>query len=373
MYMFATFCGAPFAAAANIDSLGQYTAPILPVVPKIPLVSTSYLYQLLALAAVDKFWHKSSGWSDQCNTTSAPVLWSVAVMSKAVANGMDQDTVKGVMGALFEYKSKNSGGFSASTAGDGDIYTDDDAQAVWAFIEASITTGNSTYFDTANKLLDFIIEQQKPDGGVVWGVQGNYLALISTVEAALAAVKSCQIVPNQRYLDFATLCLKWVFSALMSPQHFLFDGVDTNGQVNRGQLSYTVGVAISTFSLLSTIDDSDDWKSKALELAVRAIGGGELDSIFYTDAHVHDNIMYSHLLFAGFADLLAETAPTSLYEHKAYAAIRAELMRETRYLYDTVYPAIAASDGCSFQFCNLLQMGSLVETFYQASRVAISI
>ena len=147
--------------------------------------------------------------------------------------------------------------------------------------------------------------------------------------------------------------------------------MDTSGNINRGQLSYTVGAAISGFAFLSKFDDSKDWKSKAVELAVRAIGAGNLNSIFYSDTFVHDDVKYSHLLFAGFADLVTETSPNGDYERQAYAAVKAELVREARHLYDQYYAAIAASGGCSAagQMNDLLHYASLVEIFYQASRV----
>lgn len=358
----------------GVNKLGSYSTTIVSVTTKDPVASATDVYESLGRNIVDRFWDSESNfWTNQCNGSSTPVLWPVAVIGKAVSNGMDNSTIYKAMDAISQYQSTQAAGYSATTARDGDIYTDDDAQAVWAFYKASVTTGNNSFFGVGNDLLDYIRSQEYNGTGILWSVKGNYLALISNVEAALAAVKSYHITPNQTYLQFAIHSLTWVFDSLMdSLNHFLYDGVDTYGNVNRGQLSYTVGAAISGFSFLSKFDSSKDWKSKALELAVRAIGAGNLNSIFYSDTYVHDDVKYSHLLFAGFADLVTETSPNGDYEQQAYSAIKAELVREARYLYDKYNAAIAASGGCSAagQMNDLLHIASLLEIFYQASRVS---
>ena len=366
-----------FAAAIaddGIDQLGSYSTNIVSVTTKDPVASATEVYESLGRNIVDRFWDSENDlWTNQCNTSSTPVLWPVAVVGKAVSNDMDNTTIHKAMNAFSQYRSTQAAGYSATTARDGDIYTDDDAQVVWALYKASQTTSNTSFFEVGNDLLDYIRSQEYNGTGILWSVKGNYLALISNVEAALAAVKSYEIKPNNTYLQFAIHCLTWTFDNLMDSQnHFLYDGVDTNGNVNRGQLSYTVGAAISGFSFLSKFDNSKDWKSKALELAVRAIGAGNLNSIFYSDTYVHDDVKYSHLLFAGFADLVTDTSPRGNYEVQAYNAIKAELVREARHLYDEYYGSIAASGGCSSagQMNDLLHYGSLLEIFYQASRVS---
>lgn len=377
MAFFKALALAGFVAAAiandGIDQLGSYSTSIVSVTTQDPVASATAVYESLGQNAVDRFWDSETGlWTNLCNTSSTPVLWPVAVAGKAVLNGMSNSSIYHAMEAFSYYHSSQVPGYSASTARDDDIYTDDDAQVAWAFYKASRTTGNSSFFAMGNDVLDYIRSQKCNGSGILWSVKGNYLALISSVEAALAAVKSYDIKPNQTYLKFAIDSLTWVFDNLMDSQnHFLYDGMDTSGNINRGQLSYTVGAAISGFAFLSKFDDSKDWKSKAVELAVRAIGAGNLNSIFYSDTFVHDDVKYSHLLFAGFADLVTETSPNGDYERQAYAAVKAELVREARHLYDQNYAAIAASGGCSAagQMNDLLHYASLVEIFYQVSRV----
>ena len=67
-------------------------------------------------------------------------------------------------------------------------------------------------------------------------VDSNYIASISTVEAALSAVKIYQYNQDDTLLTFANSCLGWLDEHLTDPADgFYYDGIDKNTwQVNKG-------------------------------------------------------------------------------------------------------------------------------------------
>ncbi|ODV79693.1 glycoside hydrolase family 76 protein [Suhomyces tanzawaensis NRRL Y-17324] len=354
------------------DTLGNYTTSIKAVQTPIPTVSTSEIFDELSLNLWSTFWDTShNDWVDVCGATNKSHLWSVAVAGRAIALGGDDSKTQKAVDIFSEYKSASVAGYSATQAKDTDIYTDDDAQVVWALVDAYNVLGDKTILDEAIALHEFIENQKNPQiGGITWNYQGKYVALISVVEAALSALKIYEVKQNRKLIDFAKYCLGWTFDNLLDPENkFINDGKSTDGSVNQGKLTYTVGVAMSSLAYLLKWDQSEDWLAKAVELGVRSLGGGNLDSQFFTDGYINDTPDHSVYFYAGLADILELTSPLGGYQNDAYGLFKNELVRETRHLYDQ-YSSVL--NGCQKKggFNSLLNYGSLTQIFYQVNRVA---
>ncbi|ODV66253.1 Six-hairpin glycosidase [Hyphopichia burtonii NRRL Y-1933] len=362
------------AATSGLIDLGSWTTSIKSVSTSDPTVDPGDVYETLTSQLLGDFWNSDlSNFNLNCDNTDTPVVWNVAVAGKAVSDGGNRDQIKKVMNALSQYKSNDADGYSASTGKDNDIYIDDDAQVLWVFIDAY----KNSIFDGLNKarsLMSYIESyKDKKNGGVLWSVNGDYIASISTLEAGLAAARLFEVTYNNDYLDFAKYCTTWTLENLLDTNDkFIYDGISgDSGTLNKGKLTYTIGVAISTLTILQKHDGSQNWKSYAVELAVRFMGGGQLNTQFFSDGHINDQIRYSHLLFVGLVDLIEDSNPSGSYEQSAYSAIKNLVVREARYLYDK-HKDGAISKKCT-DVTDLLDFGSLTQIFYQASRVASEI
>ncbi|KAI5952291.1 hypothetical protein KGF54_003157 [Candida jiufengensis] len=229
-------------------------------------------------------------------------LWSVAVASKAVVNGGDPQKIQLVMNALYKYQNTQTGWFT-STPGGGEIYTDDNAQVVWVFLDAYKITSNQQYLNTAINLMHLIQTQWSKIGGILWQVGQTYVASISTTEAALSAVRVYEYNQDQTLLTFANSCLGWLDTHLTDTDGFYFDGLDSNTwSINRGKLTYTVGTAISAYTYLSKFTSNLQYLNKAVTLA-----NSVFNSRVFLSANGawNNNLSYSHLLFVGIADLIS--------------------------------------------------------------------
>ena len=113
-------------------------------------------------------------------------------------------------------------------------YVDDNCQVLWVFIEAYELTNNTKYLTTANKLMELIQGQWSNEvGGVRWKVDGDYIASISTLEAALSAVKLYEQNKDDSLLSFAKKCLSWLDDNLLDKlDGFYYDGLNVNNKTN---------------------------------------------------------------------------------------------------------------------------------------------
>lgn len=337
---------------------------LTPVTPKDSIISTQDLFDKISTSLWTQFWSNDTmKWKSTCDGAGEPHLWDVSVASMAIVNTKNMAKIDHTFDVLAKYRNSKLGGYSATTAADTDIYTDDDAQAAWVFIDGSDVS------QKGERIIDYI-ETQKDNktGGILWNYGKPYIALISNVEAALAAMKSYDLRKSSDMLEFAKHCLNYTFSNLVdSSDHFIYDGIDENGNLNKGKLTYTIGVAISTMAYLSKYDQTQDWKSKALTLALRTINYGKLDTQFFSNSYINDSLDHSHNLFIGFVDLLQLTSPSGDYESSAYDLIKKETIREARNLYDKHDASISL---CTSDLNSLLDFGSLTQIFYQVSRIS---
>lgn len=359
------------ASRTTLLDLGSWTTSIASVTTQDPVVSATDVFEQLANNLWSNYWSNSSdSWIDQCQTNNAPVLWPVAVAGEAIAQTGAIDKLAAIAHSFLAYKSKLEGGYLATTAQNDDIYTDDDAQVVWALVSANKNLPLPSYLDDASNLLQYIdLKNNLARGGVIWSINGDYLATISSLEAALAAVKLNAAEEQDGLVDMAKYYLVWTISNLMDDtDKFFFDGMDVSGKVNNGKLTYTVGTAISTMAYLQKWDTEYNWQAMAVELAVRVIGGGNLNSQFYSDGNINDQIRYLHLLYGGFADLLELTKPDGSYQQLAYAAIKNAVVKDARHIYDQNKNTTIKAN-CLSGYNQLLDYASITQIFYQVLRV----
>lgn len=263
----------------------------------------------------DRFWlSEKNQWNDDdsiCDTSdfSEPVVWNQAVIGKAVTNSGNTERIEKATEAIYKYKNKELGVYSATTAGDDDIYNDDNAQLVWVFIDGYKATGNKKHLEAAKEVMLFLMTQwnSQGKGGVIWKYKADYIASISTVEAALAAIRLYSITSDTDLLKFTEDCMDFMFKYFQDADKLFFDGLDKNNydDINKGKLSYTAGCALSTLAYLSKYSSKSDWKSKAIEIGKAAMN--RKGALYNGNSIWNNQLKYVHLLYAGYVDLLTLT------------------------------------------------------------------
>ncbi|ODV82431.1 glycoside hydrolase family 76 protein, partial [Suhomyces tanzawaensis NRRL Y-17324] len=256
------------------------------------------------------FWSDSeSSFSDgalHClnSTFDSPSIWDLAVTGRAITASSDDAGITKVINNCLEYKN-SEGWFSLTTAKDQDIYVDDNAQVLWVFLDAYKKTGNHDHLQIAQSLFQLIKAQWvQKSGGVRWKLGAPYVASISTLEAALAAARLFQITGDVELIGFAKQCTDWVFKTLVDEKDgLIFDGLNSDtGEINKGKLSYTVGVMLSTLSIINKSTASASILKQAVQLAQSALN---TKGVFYNaDGYWNNRLSYSHLFFGGLVDLL---------------------------------------------------------------------
>ncbi|CUM67282.1 uncharacterized protein PRCAT00004975001 [Priceomyces carsonii] len=352
--------------------LGSYSTSIASVSTKEPIVAPTDLVDDMFDTLINLYWDETqANFNDNCGGSySEPVIWNVAVAGLAASRKGNETVNRKVYEALQKYKNHDLGGYSATTAGNNDIYEDDDSQVSWVFINNYKVDEEEDYIDSAVKLINFISDQKGPNGGIEFSYQGNYIASISTLEAALAAVRLNEEKSNSTLISFAVEQLDWIFDHLLdSNDHLIYDGCDKKGNVNNGKLTYTIGVAISTMAILVKHGNTKrDWQAIATEFGVRTFGAGNSNSLYYTNGHLNNGVQYTHDLFNGITDLLELTIPLSNYQRQAYDMFKAELVREARHYYD-VNTVDITSGNCGSNITNLLDLGSYIQIFEAVGRI----
>ncbi|RCK54999.1 hypothetical protein Cantr_04627 [Candida viswanathii] len=228
-------------------------------------------------------------------------VWDVAVAGKAVTNSGDINRITQVINTLYRYQ--NSQGWFASHPYGLDVYTDDNAQVIWVFLDAYRLTQNQRYLDTATQVMHLIQSEWSNAGGIIWQVGDDYVASISTTEAALSAVKLYEYNQDATLLTFALSCLTWLDQHLTDPRDgFYYDGLDRNTwAVNRGKLTYTIGVAMSTYAYLYKYTRDLHYVLYAVK---KAWGTLNSDVFLRSNGYWNNDLKYVHLLFAGFSDVI---------------------------------------------------------------------
>lgn len=240
----------------------------------------------------------------ESQTFQYSVVWDVAVAGLAIVESRDISKTNDVATSLYKYQ--NSHGWFAATPGNTHSYVDDNCQVLWVFLQAYELTHNEKYLTTANKLMELIQGQWSNEvGGVRWKVDGDYIASISTLEAALSAVKLYEQNKDDSLLSFAKKCLSWLDDNLLDKlDGFYYDGLNVNNKTNidKGKLTYTVGVAISTYSYLYKYTNDEQYVSIA---TAKANGTLTSKTFLNHNGYWNNGLRYVHLLFDGFSDLIA--------------------------------------------------------------------
>lgn len=356
------------------EDYGQYRTSIQTIHYDSPQYNTSGLAHQFATNLANLFYSESTNnWSDNCANSAVPVVWQVAVAGKVMTNTKRSDYLSIATTALSNYRN-STGGYSASTAKNADIYTDDNAQIAWVFSAAYENTGREEYLDEHRNITDFLAlyEDESQGGGILWTINGNYIASISTLETAVAAAQLCKHTGDTDYCQLAKDCITWTLDHLIDQNDkFIMDGLSEDGGVNGGKLTYTFGTLISACAYLSQMGDLDqDWKAIAVEFGVRLLAGGRFDNQFFDqNGHMNDIIDRSHLVFVGFADLLEFTTPVGSYQEDAYNLFNDFVIRESRHFHDT-YQNLINGTCPGNEYNSLLKYASLAQVFQEASRVS---
>lgn len=316
-------------------------APLITEIKRDYTVDSQSAFKSASNAIWLTFWNTDKNAWDyndpQCSdsTFTQPSVWISAVAGMAITETYDSSQAYLVAQSLIDNYLNSDNWFSSSTAKDDDVYTDDNAQAIWVLVQSYCISGTVEHLSIAEKVLANIQDQwDSNEGGIKWKINGDYLASISTAEAALAAVRIYQNNQDENLLTFAEKSIKFLFDKLQdSSDNLFYDGIDTStGQVNKGKLTYTVGTAISTLAYLSKFTGNEDYTNQAIELAKAAINK---DGAFYsTDGYWNNQLQYIHLLYAGLVDLLVVATPTSQSQDSFYQEIIAEMQRQAEFTYN---------------------------------------
>ncbi|KAI5959657.1 hypothetical protein CANMA_004093 [Candida margitis] len=355
-------------------------------------------YKSVLNSTWDLFWnedHQAFNLNDpNCNSNfSNTAVWDLAVVGKAFFDSGDANTTQKILTELYKYQSP-SGWFNAQL-NQGESYTDDNAQIVWALLAAYDVTKDDKYLTSAEHLVDLIQGQWSSIGGIIWQTGKTYVASISTTEAALAAVRLYKYNQDQKLLDFAEQCLAWMEAKLTNPSDgFYYDGLDENsGNINKGKLSYTVGTAISSYAYLHKFTNNDTYLDLANKKATAALATNSSNIFMNSDGGWNNSLKYVHLLFAGIADLI-EIGSQSQYSQKLVDqgnfVYQFDQLSEGDYAdYNSVktladhYTSVTGkSSGYSYSasvYCNgtesepqrsVLNQGSAAQVFYQVNRIS---
>lgn len=265
---------------------------------------------------------------------ASPVLWNLAVAGGMALNTANPYYAPIILQQLSKYRNAATGGYLSTTNGDEDMYTDDNAQVVWVYIDAYKLSGDPSYLELAENIMSWIKSQWNSNGGGVrWNYNGDYLASISQTESALAAVKLYEVTHDDTYLKFSKQCINWCFDNLQDPSdHLFYDGKTiSTGNINKGKLAYTVGTAISTLSHLYTIDHDSQWLDRATEL-VRASASGS-GALYNSKGQWNNPLKYLYLLFAGLADFTTKVTPNSLEGWKLKQSIASEVSQQANLIF----------------------------------------
>lgn len=290
-------------------------------------------------ATWDTFWDNSkNAWNvddPACGDSfSYPSVWKAAVASKAISDTFDKTKIYEVTQSLIDNYKNSDGWFSATTAKDDDVYTDDNSQVVWVLLDSYKYTGTIDHLTVAEKVLSNIKDQWDSSiGGVKWSINGDYVASISTAESALAAIRLYQLNNDESLLEFSKTCIDFLFDKLQDPSdHLLYDGITvSSGEVNKGKLTYTVGTTISTLSYLIKTTGDQSYNDKAVQLAKAAINK---NGAFYTNGYWNNQLQYIHLLYAGFVDLITVSTADNQKQSGFYQKLISEMNRQATYTYD---------------------------------------
>ncbi|CUM67185.1 uncharacterized protein PRCAT00004878001 [Priceomyces carsonii] len=318
-------------AIATIVAVG-YGFPLV----KKDTVDAAGLFDTSIDAGWQAFWGENQkGWNSNdpgCGSSfSYASLWDLAVASRVVTMLNNNHRVDLVAEGLLKYKN-SEGWYSATTNKDNDCYVDDNSQVVWVFLEAYKKTNNNDYLSSATDLMDLIRGQWVSNGGGVrWSVDGDYLASISTAEAALAAVRVFEVNTDWSLVAFALECVSWLLDNLQDPSdHLLYDGKQLpSGEVNDGKLTYSVGTTISTLVYLAKFTGSSLWVKIAVQLGKAAT---DSSGAFYSSTGYWNNqLCYVQLLFGGLSDLvtLGLQLPSGVN-----ATFTSELKKQATYIAD---------------------------------------
>jgi rhamnogalacturonyl hydrolase YesR len=260
-----------------------------------------------------------------CKPFDAPAVWPIAVMGKAAVFSGNPNYIGQSLSNLYQYYN-SAGWFSASTNKDNDVYVDDNAQVAWVYLDAYKLTKNQAHLNQGQSLVNLIQTQWSTVGGVLWQLNGEYVASISTTEAALAAVKLYEYTNDPSLLQFANNCLDFIDNMLTDPSDgLIYDGYQiNNGQTNKGKLTYTVGVMMSTLAYLNKFTGDPTYIDRAIKLADAATNK---QGAFYNKfGYWNNSLKYVHLLFVGFSDLITLTSGD-------YSKYIAEVQKQGQYIY----------------------------------------
>jgi len=283
------------------------------------------------LTTVNKIWQRfweNGKWNQEdsiCQDDSyqIPSVWDMAVLGKAIADSGDTNGVETTISRILEYYDSNTGAFSSTPNSSLEIYSDDNSQLLWVFLDAYKMTNKEQYLKYAEGIMDYLKTQNYQNtGGIIWKRDQSYIASISTTEVALSAMRLYEFNNDESLVELAQNCMDFMFNHLQDSDSLFFDGLDKETfSVNKGKLTYTVGCAISTLVKLGT----QDALNKALDLATAATN---TDGAFYTSEGIWNNsLQYVHLLFVGFGDAFG----TGKFDK-----FKDEVTRQGNYIYEFV-------------------------------------
>ncbi|EGV65695.1 hypothetical protein PSN45_003524 [Yamadazyma tenuis] len=357
--------------------------------PWLARVSCSTNYASLFTDVVDfswsRFWVTSkSSWSenDKClNNFEYPSVWDQAVAGKMIADSVNAANIDLVIANLKDYLNSDNW-FSSSTAKDNDVYMDDNAQVLWVLLDSYKYAGNVDDLELAKKLMSNLMNQEASGGGVYWKLNAPYVASISTAESALAATRLYQVTQDQSLLEFASKQVNWLLDNLQdSSDGLIYDGINSKtGAVNKGKLSYSVGVMVSTLAYLNSFTGESDYYDKATKLVNSALN--KKGAFYNSDGTWNNPMYYSHLLFTGISDLITIATATSKSQDTYYQSLISEVNTQAQNIIKTYQVStnnfvdnISSFKADSSNYCdgkpigNLLQSASAAQIFYAMSKI----
>ncbi|KAL7276728.1 hypothetical protein RUND412_000265 [Rhizina undulata] len=309
----------------------------------------------------DFFWDESyshfrtsQASSETVGNWSGYVVWPYTIgvqallEAEAASPGTFTDKIEKALDGIGKFFSSEFNAYCAWiwTAGNRDIYYDDNAQVVSAFLRAYQMPGlgNETYLEQAQKVAGFLFTGWESDngGGMKWHLDQTIRNACTGSLTAVAVLQLAQVLKNEgkgngtdgyktvdELVAFGEACVTWVIDNLQ-----LDSGLIEDGENGGPTYTYNTGHTLHALTLLNSLKPSSDLAAKAKTLATAAIDRNL--TLFDTSVpeedlrYWWDNTFFLHLLVEG---LVSYVQVFGADEPELATNVKAEITRNMEYLH----------------------------------------
>ncbi|HOX40074.1 MAG TPA: glycoside hydrolase family 76 protein [Candidatus Brocadiia bacterium] len=192
-----------------------------------------------------------------------------------------------------------------------DRYYDDNAWIVIALAEAHKNSGNESYFNRAERAMDYVLSgmDDKLGGGIYWRESDKASKnTCSNAPSAVAGYLLYRTTGEDDYRRKGDAILDWTLANLRDPQDgLMWDNIKLDGTVDKTKFSYNTALTIRALAIRSTIE-TDPARAKAWLDMARQSADSALKTWQVPDTGAFKGAsMFAHLLAESLLELGAVT------------------------------------------------------------------